>query len=217
MKTILIPLAAFAVTVTGASAFNGDLLKRAGLDEQQIAAFEEAKELREAGDKEAARDVLIAAGVDEEVIQQVRRAMRESANAVRKAIESEDYDAFVIAVEGSPLAEIIDSEDEFNKLVEAHSLMKDGENADAKDIFDELGLPGHGFLAKFKDMKRSALFSQLSSEQREELREAIQNKDRERAREILEEAGVDTDNRFKRGWTHPGFGHWAKKGMEKHQ
>ncbi len=38
-KSLLIPIAAFALTVTGAQAFNGQILQEAGLIEDQIVAF----------------------------------------------------------------------------------------------------------------------------------------------------------------------------------
>lgn len=153
MKTLLIPLAAFAVTVTSANAFSPDMLRKAGLSDNQIAAFEEAKELKEAGDKEAARDVLIDAGIDEDVIRQVREAMREYKNDILEAIEDEDYEAFLSAIEGSAFADIIDSEEEFERLVEAHELMKEGDRKGARDIFEELGLTGPLLMTKLKEHK----------------------------------------------------------------
>ena len=47
LKEIFIPVAAFAVTVTGASAFNADMLDKLDLDltDTQISALEEAHEL----------------------------------------------------------------------------------------------------------------------------------------------------------------------------
>lgn len=207
MKTLLIPLAAFAVTVTGASAFNGDMLKRAGLNDDQIAAFEEAKELRESGDKEAARDVLLAAGVDEDVIKQVREAMREHKNDIHSAIAAKDYEAFKEAIRGSAFTDMIDSEAEFDKLVEAYELMQDGDREGAKDIFDELGLPGLGIDKFGHKMMRANFMANLSDEQKEALKEAMEDKDRERVREILAEAGVDSNFEFK----HRGDGH--NKGM----
>lgn len=74
-KPFLIAIAAFAVTATGAQAFGGTaVLERAGLTNRQIAAFEIAREKREAGDKEGARDVLFDAGIDETVLLQVQKA-----------------------------------------------------------------------------------------------------------------------------------------------
>jgi predicted DNA binding protein len=77
-KSLLIAVAAFAVTATGVQAFQGtELLQKAGLTEEQIEAFESAREKREAGDLAGARDVLIEAGVDEEVLASVREAVHE--------------------------------------------------------------------------------------------------------------------------------------------
>jgi hypothetical protein len=211
MKTILIPLAAFAVTVTGASAFNSDMLKRAGLNDDQIAAFEEAKELKESGDKEKARDVLIAAGVDEDVIKQVREAMREHADAVKEAIEDNDYSDFRVAVAGSPLADIINTEADFDRLVEAHEFMQSGDKEAAKDIFDDLGFPHWGFFGKFKTEHDFEFMSRFSNEQQAELREAMADGDKERVREIFAEAGVEWPA-FKNGWKHGWKNHDDKKG-----
>lgn len=140
-KSLLIPIAAFAVTVTGAQAFNSDVLVRAGLDETQIAAFEQARELRKGGDKEGARDVLIEAGVDENTVAAVRDAMHKERDAMHEAmeiaLEANDYDAFKTAIEGSPLADIITTEADFLLFKEAH----DHREA-ARDIMEELGIKG---------------------------------------------------------------------------
>lgn len=212
MKTILIPLAAFAVTVTGASAFNSDMLRKAGLNEEQIAAFEQAKELKESGDKEGARDVLIAAGVDEDVIKQVRDAMREYKDDLHAAIEAEDYEAFEAAIQGSPFAEIIDTEAEFNQLVEAHRLMKEGDRQGAKDIFEDLGLTNPAFMWKLKEDRHNAMpfMSQLSDEEKAELKEAFKDRDEDRIREILEEAGVEWKEGSFPGKRGNGFGQWKE-------
>lgn len=77
-KSLLIAIAAFAVTATGVQAYQGtQLLEKAGLTQEQISAFETARELRKAGEIEAARDILVEAGVDEEVIISVRQAIHE--------------------------------------------------------------------------------------------------------------------------------------------
>ena len=74
-KSILIAIAALALTATGAQAFSGDALVEAGLTDSQLAAFEVARELRAEGDTDAARDVLVEAGIDEKVLEQVRSAL----------------------------------------------------------------------------------------------------------------------------------------------
>jgi uncharacterized protein with PIN domain len=150
MKTrhILVPLAAFAVTVTGVSAFNEDVLKDAGLTEAQISAFEEAHELRREGDRESAREVLEDAEIDIDTLESIREAFRayrdEHKGAVHDAIENNDYDAFKTAVTGLPMEDIITSEDDFAQLVAAHELREDGDHEAARELMEALGFPERG-------------------------------------------------------------------------
>lgn len=72
-KSLLIAIAAVAVTSTTAYAHNG-ILKRADLSDDQRAAIEQARELHQAGDDAAARDILLDAGFDEEALQKLRQA-----------------------------------------------------------------------------------------------------------------------------------------------
>lgn len=145
-KSLLIPVAAFAVAVTGVQAFNTAVLEEAGLTDDQIEAFEEAKELRKDGDRDGARDVLSNAGIDEETLKSLREAMREHRaerrELIHEALENNDYDAFQDAVEGSPLADIITTEDDFEIFKEAHELREAGEREEAKAIMTELGFDG---------------------------------------------------------------------------
>lgn len=142
-KSLLIPLAAFAVAVTGVQAFSSDILLRAGLNDEQIAAFEVAKELRAEGDREAARDILIEAGIDEKTMHAIREAMHSERSGMHEAmkvtLEAGDFAAFKVAVEGSPIADLITSEADFALFKEAHE-HKEAANA----IMVELGFPEHG-------------------------------------------------------------------------
>lgn len=141
-KSLLIPVAAFAVAVTGVQAFNSDVLERAGLSAEQIAAFEVARELRQEGDKDAARDVLLEAGVDEDTMKSIRQAMHAQRDAMHIAIEAalaaDDFTAFTSAVEGSPLADIVTTEADFELFKEAHE-----HRQAAKEIMAELGIDEH--------------------------------------------------------------------------
>ena len=77
-RTLAIAVAAFALTVTSVQAFgNQEFLTKAGLSDDQVVAVQEARELRKMGDLEAARDVLLEAGIDEETIQGLRQAHKE--------------------------------------------------------------------------------------------------------------------------------------------
>jgi|GEM_PF-3013280 len=71
-------IAAFAVTLTSVQAFgNQEFLTKAGLNDDQVVAVQEARELRKLGNTDAARDILVAAGIDEETIQQLRKAHKQ--------------------------------------------------------------------------------------------------------------------------------------------
>lgn len=147
-KALLIPIAAFAVTVTGASAFNSDVLERAGLDDDKISAFEQAHELRDKGDRDGARNILMEAGIDIDTMKSVREAMHEHHEAMRtaidEAVEDGDYDAFKEAIQGSPLEDIVTSEDDFNQFSEAHQLREEGDREAAREIMEDLGFPERG-------------------------------------------------------------------------
>ncbi|MBP9843213.1 MAG: hypothetical protein KBC62_04385 [Candidatus Pacebacteria bacterium] len=200
-KSLLIAIAAFAVTATGVQAFQGtQFLQRAGLSEEQISAFETARELRKAGDPKAARDILIEAGVDEAVLKSVKDAAKEHRQAIFDAVEAEDYEAFKTAIEGSPLADAIDSEEDFQKFVMAHTLKEEGRWDEAKEILDDLGIEprermpgmrhGHGMMGG-----RPPLWEGLTDEQQEALEVARKANDKEAVKAILEEAGIEFPRR----------------------
>lgn len=142
-KALLIPVAAFAVTVTGVSAFNSDVLEKAGLNTEQVEAFERARDLRKDGDRDGAREVIMNAGIDMETMHSVREAMHEHRHemhsAIDTAVEAGDYDAFKEAVKGSPLDDIVTSEDDFQRFAEAHNLRKEGDREAAREIMEDLG------------------------------------------------------------------------------
>jgi len=146
-KALLIPLAAFALSATGVSAFNSEVLEKAGLNEDQISAFEEAHELRKEGNKDAARTVLENAGIDLHTMEALREAMHEHKqamhSAIDEAVDDNNYEAFKEAIAGSPLADIITTQADFELFSEAHKLHEEGKHQEAKEIMEELGMhPG---------------------------------------------------------------------------
>lgn len=192
-KPFLIAIAAFAVTASGVQAYGGtELLERAGLTEKQIGAFETAREKRQAGDMVGARDVLIEAGIDEEVLHQVHAASHEMRAAMRQALEDEDFDAFIVAAEDTPFQNI-DTEAEFTLLVEAHDLNEAGKYEQAKIILDELGIAAPTHHARLG--QRMGGFHrgrhELSDPQREAFLVAHQANDKDAEEAILEEAGIE--------------------------
>jgi len=194
-KSLLIAIAAFAVTATGAQAYVGNkTLTRAGLTAEQITALDEARSLRAEGEVEKARNVLVEAGVDEEALAAIREAAREAREAMHAAVDAGDFAAFREAVVDTPLADVITTEADFELFREAHELRAAGNHDEAHEIMRELGVPphnvgkvhgrGHGFGPGLRGNR-----PELSDEQRDALRAARQANDRETVRAILDEAG----------------------------
>lgn len=145
ISKLFIPVAAFAVTVTGAAAFgNADWSELSiDLSDAEIAALEEADTIRQTAHDEA-KAVLEGAGIDEDRMQEIREEMREarraSHEAMHTALEAGDYDAFMEAIADSPLAEHITSEADFETFQEAHQLRQDGNFEEAETRMAELGI-----------------------------------------------------------------------------
>lgn len=150
LKQILIPMAALAITVTGASAFTGgDMLSKldVNLSESETTALTEAREIHQAA-RAKADQVLEAAGISDERMKEIHGAMRDARHtgheAVKAAIKANDYGAFQTATADTPMADTIDSAEEFAKLVEADSLRTAGDHEAARAIMEQLGMKGKG-------------------------------------------------------------------------
>ncbi len=188
-KHLLIAIAAFAVTATGAQAYIGsDRLTKAGLSTAQVEAFSEARELRMKGKVKEAKDRLLKAGVNEDTIKTIRQAARESHQRLVESVESGDYKAFKEAVSGTPLADIITTENDFLVFREAHILRQEGNFAEAKEMLDDLGVENtmKGYLHK----RHAHRVLDLTPEQQDALRAARQANDQETVEAILSEAGI---------------------------
>ncbi len=160
LKQIFIPLAALAITASTASAFVGtDMLDKLNisLTDTEQAALEQAHDIEEAAHQEA-KQVLEDAGITDARMSEIHDAMREAHKAeheaVKAAIEANDFTAFKTAVADSAMADEINTEEEFAKLVEAHNLRKAGDEDSARAIMDELGLKGPGLGGKGMDGHR---------------------------------------------------------------
>lgn len=134
---------AFAGYTTYASEMRGE---RPNLTDEQKEVMETIRELRQNGDFEEAQKVAEEAGLpemprrgghgnrpsDEEMEQH-----REKMDAI---FESDDYEAFLEEVEGTPMEGIIDTEEKFEILIKAHNLRQDGDFEEAHDLMESLGL-----------------------------------------------------------------------------
>ncbi len=158
IKQIMIPLAAFAITVTGASAFNSDMLEKLDVDltDSQISTLTEMHELRESGaGKDEIKATLEEVGLDADKMKEIRKAIHEvrktTREAVHTALENNDYNAFRTAIADTPLAEAIDTEADFETFKAAHELKESGDHEAAQELMAELGIKkpegrgrGHG-------------------------------------------------------------------------
>lgn len=192
-KSLLIAIAAFAVTASGVQAYGGaKMLNRAGLNKDQVEAVEEARELRAAGDRTAARNRLVEAGISEDTLQSMRRATVDTKNTIHETLMAGDYEAFKEVVADSPLADIVTSEEDFQQFREAHELhQKNGEGL-AKRFFGGMGKGDIGEEGFGRELRRShhPVMVDLSEEQREAFRVARQANDRATMQAILDEAGL---------------------------
>ncbi len=151
LKQIMIPVAALAVTVTTASAFTGTdwttKLAELNLTDTEVAALEVAQEIRETAQEEA-KKVLEDAGIDEDKMREIHKGMHEMREAeheaIKEAVEANDFAAFQAATADRPFAENVDTAEEFAKLVEAHNLRESGDIEGAQAIMTELGFEAIG-------------------------------------------------------------------------
>jgi nucleotide-binding universal stress UspA family protein len=112
------------------------------INEDNFSKLVEAHKLREAGDMEGAKAIMEELGLPE--MGKGNGAMKnENMQAVKEALENNDYNAWLIVMEGSPKAEeikaIID-ESNFDQIVKIHELMQAGDRDGALKIVEELGL-----------------------------------------------------------------------------
>ncbi len=84
-KSLLIAIAAFAVTASGVHAFSSPAAaQRAGLNKEQVRALSEARELKESGDLTAARDKLVEVGITEDSLLAMRLVAKENRAAMQR-------------------------------------------------------------------------------------------------------------------------------------
>jgi len=116
------------------------------ITEANFAKFAEAHKLMEAGKTEEARKILDELGLKGG--KRMGMPPGESAErheAMQKAFETKDYNAWKTLMKNNKgrAADVI-TEANFAKFAEAHLLMNEGKQDEAKKIFDELGVKGPG-------------------------------------------------------------------------
>lgn len=145
-KTLTITLSALAFLVLSAGTayaanVEGFQKRFRELTEGQISIIEQAGELKQNGNFEEAHNLLSESGIGMLNFHHSRGfsdRMMQNRDDIREAVENNDYNAFLSLVEDSP-RHIEISEDDFNRLVEAHALRIEGDFEGAREIMDELG------------------------------------------------------------------------------
>lgn len=191
-KSLLIALAAFAVTASSAYAYlDVDKLNKAGFSGDQIEAFEQAKELRAKGETKKARDILLQAGVDNQKLSKLRQLTHESKQEINQALKNDDYQSFKALISNTPLADIVTSEEDFQAFRTAH-LYKQREAKDVEKSTNAKKVMRQGWANKeITDHWRHNKDSfALSDAQRDALRVARQANDQATIDQILGEVGI---------------------------
>lgn len=141
---LIIPLAlALAAVVSVGTAVQAAGFEGLKLNEDQKETLREARSLHHSGGPEEALEFLENSNLPDEIIQKIKDRHNRH-EAIREAVENEDYDSFRDLVEDDKLGQIIDTEEEFEKFVEAHDLREAGDKEGARKILDELGIRPHG-------------------------------------------------------------------------
>jgi hypothetical protein len=198
-KSLLIAIAAFAVTATGVHAYGGaKVFNRAGINKDQVDAIEQAQRLRASGDHLAARDRLAEAGITEDTLRSIHSATVEVKKSIHDAIDTGDYQAFRETIADLPLADIITTEADFIQFKEAHALRQKG-------LLRSLAVPDAKYetnvgkkYEQHKTFEYDRVKIDFSEDQREALRVARQANDRATIQAIFDEAGVEHYARPKR-------------------
>lgn len=191
-KSLLIAIAAFAVTATGVQAYIGtEQLQKAGFSSSQIEALVQARELKAQGETQKARDKLLKAGLDEKKLKKLKQIFQESHQQLHVAIFTNDYEKFKDITNGSSLGDIITNQSDFTQFRQALELRQLGKHDEAKSLFTELGIEDNNkFTSHNKYHNHCNNSPELTFEQQEALLVAQQSNDKETVREILREAGV---------------------------
>jgi hypothetical protein len=190
-KSLLIAIAAFAVTATGVHAYGGSkVLTRAGLTEDQIEAVEEAQELRASGNVSAARDKLIEAGITESELASIRQIARDTRSLLHEALEKNDYELFRLAVANTPLGDIITTPTDFEQFREAHEFRLSNGEPKSDTSHKSRYLEKNHQMSIYTKPQRGNCGFDLSDNQLEALRVAKQANDRVTMQAIMNEAGL---------------------------
>ena len=114
------------------------------INESNFSKYVEAHNLMQNGDIDGAKVIFDELGVPAPKEGGHGRPNNENMEAVKSALENNDYNAWLEAISNMPNASemtTVINESNFSKMVEIHTLMQAGDMEGAQKIADELGLP----------------------------------------------------------------------------
>ena len=170
---------------------------------------DELKELRDSGDFEALQTKMKEYGIELKAPKMMGNFDKEKTDAVKSALEANDYDAFVDAV-GETIAEKV-TEDNFSIMVEAHKLREVGDYEAAREKMQEIKevFPMFGKMPHFPIDIES-----LSDEDKavlEEVKNLHDEGKHEEAHELMKETFGDRIQEFKETMKEKREGGFFKK------
>jgi len=139
-SVIALALLIGGVGVSSAYGGLGSGFEKPELTDDQKAVLDEMHDLRMEGNFEEANALRKEAGFPQ--MKGYRGQYQEHREEARTAVEANDYDAFLLAIAGSPKEETMTPEI-FAKMVEMHALKEAGDYEGARAIMEELGI-GNG-------------------------------------------------------------------------
>ena len=120
------------------------------LTASQQSILEEAHELHMLGKDDEARKLIEDAGIETLGFKSMkergehRKQGEERMERFKTLIEQDDFESFQNLVAGTPMSDIIDTEEKFEALVQAHELRLEGKHEEARDILEDAGLKPFG-------------------------------------------------------------------------
>lgn len=142
-----------AGVIGGASMASAHFGARGPFDEESRELLKEVHELVREGEYEEAEELIEASNLSEEQKERILNWIEKhgSRHAIRAAVESGDYEAFVALTADAPFADLVD-EEFFEALQEAHELREAGDRKGAREALSETGIERQDFKGGFPGM-----------------------------------------------------------------
>lgn len=157
-RTAISTLALIGLTL-GTSVSAAEVMARRprleNLTSAQLSVLDEAHQLHKLGKDEEAKKLIESAGIEVPKMNGKKHGHGPKFKSghmgmgqlekFRTIIEQDDFESFQKVVEGTPMEKIINTEEKFNALVQAHELRVEGKYEEATEVLNDAGLKTLGF------------------------------------------------------------------------